>query len=357
MALAAFVVCSSVSILANLGITDYPFNSLGKLRHPIMALLLAGMPWLVSRPFSEVWRRDSLVWAWFVPLLLVVGVSLISWKLGYHVLRGREVANFVRVSGFYGQVMTFAYSLQFSFIALAAFFVEPGAWRSFTRVPRWVSVVFLLLSGGVLYLTYTRGAMLGAATGLAAIAVLRSWKLCVLLMLIGLAAAAVARIDSARYLSLENDIRAGQWKAASLCFLERPLFGLGFRNFEIYSAELKERYGFKKDLIRERGKPPRHDYFQGHAHNNYLEAFASTGVFGGLSFLLFCWFWLRESLRNPYRLVLAPLVVAFLVSGLFENTFFDSEVLNCILLVWLASKWLAPRGHQGQPCETEKISP
>jgi hypothetical protein len=32
-------------------------------------------------------------------------------------------------------------------------------------------------------------------------------------------------------------------------------------------------------------------------------------------------------------------MVAFLVSGLFTNTFFDSETLNCILLLYLFSQW------------------
>lgn len=357
IALTAIVGFSALSIFANLALTQSPLMSLGKLRFPVMVVLLAGMPWVVRGPLSRIWRRDALVLAWLIPLLLVMGVSLLSWRLGYHALRGRDVADFARVSGIYGQVMTFAYSFQFSFVALAAFFITPDAWRRFTRVPRWVAIAFLFMSGGILYLTYTRGALLGAASGLATIAVIRSWKLCVLLVLIGLAGALIARVDGARYLSMENDIRAGQWRAAALSFLERPVFGLGFRNFEIHCADLKERYGFEKDLIRERGKPPREDYFRGHAHNNILEAFASTGVGGGIAFLAFCFCWWREAAASRHKLLLLPLISAFVVSGLFENTFSDSEVLNCILLIWLASQWLfaAEAGEKWQAGLPESV--
>lgn len=338
-ALATFVAISIVSVIANADVIESPIEALGKLRYPLMAILLLAMPWVVRKPLSEPWRRDALAIAWLAPLALVVFVGLLNWRLGYSPIHGESPFSVTRISGIFGQVMTFAYSLQFSFILLASFFVHPGAWKAATRLPWWIAVVALLLCGGALYLTYTRGALLGAITGLATISLLRSWKLCAALVVIGMASAAVAKFDGARYFNMQSDIRLGQWRAAALSTLERPVFGLGYRNFEAHSARLKERYGFDKDIIRERGKPPREAYFQGHAHNIYLEAFASTGIFGGGAFLLFCWCWLRESLRSPYRLVFAPLVTTFLISGFFENTFFDSEVLNCILLIWLFCHW------------------
>jgi O-antigen ligase len=305
------------------------------------------------------WRRDSLVLAWIVPLAFAIGVGLIAFTTGNHPLRGGDLVDIRRVSGLYGQVMTFAYSLQFSVIALLAFFLAPRVWKAMTRVPWWIAVAMLLLSGVALYFTYTRGAMLGVAAGLAVLTMRRSWKLGALTAVIGIAGVAFLALKAGRedegkhdrvprYLQTDSDIRLGQWRAASLSFLERPVFGWGYRNFELQSAALKERYGFEKDVVRKRGQPRQVTYFQGHAHNNVLESFASIGVVGGLAFLAFVLCWLREAWASRHGLFLAPPVVAFLVSGMFENTFFDSEVLNCLLLLYLITQWVRKEEGEGE---------
>ena len=342
--LAAFLLVSLLSILANLEVVANPWEHLGKLRYPAFVLLLSGMPWLVREVLPQPWRRDTLVLAWFVPLALAIVAGLSGWWTGHHPVLGEGVVDIRRVSGLYGQVMTFAYSLQFTVILLATFTLLPRQWGTVTRLPWWMVLVMLALGGGALYLTYTRGAMLGAATGFAVIATMRSWKLSLLVVGIAVAGALVARADGARYLDTKIDIRGNQWKAAALSFLERPVFGWGYRNFELHSAEIKERYSFEKDVVRKRGQPKQVIYFQGHAHNNYLEAFASTGFAGGIAFLAFCLCWLREARRHPHPLFFVPGVCAFLVSGCFENTFFDSEVLNCLLLFYLFIQWTGEEG-------------
>ena len=129
---------------------------------------------------------------------------------------------------------------------------------------------------------------------------------------------------------LNDTARVGIWKAATLSFLDNPLFGLGHRQLEKQTIELKKRYGMPPDY---RGK-----YLSFHAHNNYLEAFASNGIFGGLAFFAFCLFWFYELYRSSHaKLYFLPIVVGFFVSGLFENTFTDSEVLHTIMLLYFFS--------------------
>lgn len=349
--LAAFVVFSALSVFANWTDIAAPFEHLGKLRYLAVVLVILAMPWLAQGLLRQKWRRDSLVLAWLVPLAFAIAVGLYAYATGSHPLRGGDVVDIRRVSGLYGQVMTFAYSLQFSVLALAGFFLAPRVWKAATRVPWWVAVLMLMVAGAALYLTYTRGAMLGAAAGLAVMAVRHSWKLAAVVALVGLAGAAVLfaqwsrqkeapRGKGPRYLQTDSDVRLSQWRAASLAFLERPAFGWGYRNFELQSAALKDRYGFEKDVVRKRGQAKQITYFQGHAHNNVLESFASTGAAGGLAFLAFALCWLRESWRSRHGLFFAPVVAAFLVSGMFENTFFDSEVLNCLLLLYLVTQWV-----------------
>lgn len=341
--LAFYLFVSIVSILANLADIADPVDQLGKLRYFLMVLLVLMIPALVRDNLEVKWRRDSLVLAWLVPLILAVIVGMIAWATGDHPFRGQDVVNIRRVSGLYGQVMTFANSLQFSVVTLAILFLAPDWWRKITRVPYAVLVVALLFAGAGLYLTYTRGAMLGVVGGFTIYALMRSYKLFILVVLIGVIGAAVAYFDGARYLEANSSTRVNQWRAAAMSFLERPVFGWGYRNFEEHSAELKERYGFEKDTIRIRGKKPQVIYFKSHAHNNILESFASIGVFGGIAFLGFCYAWVREMRRSRYALLFVPLIGAFFVAGLFENTFYDSEVLNCILLIYLASQWTLSR--------------
>lgn len=341
--LAFYLFVSVVSILANLpDITD-PLENLGKLRYFLMVLLVLMIPALVRDNLEVKWRRDSLVLAWLVPLILAVIVGMVAWATGDHPFRGQDVVNIRRVSGLYSQVMTFANSLQFSVVTLAILFLMPGLWRKITRVPFAVLVVALLFAGAGLYLTYTRGAMLGVVAGFTIYALMRSYKLFILVVLIGVIGAAVAYFDGARYLEAHSSTRMNQWRAAAMSFVERPFFGWGYRNFEPHSAELKERYGFEKDTIRILGKKPQVIYYKSHAHNNILESFASIGVLGGIAFLGFCYAWVGEMRRSRYALLFVPLIGAFFVAGLFENTFYDSEVLNCILLIYLASQWTLSR--------------
>ncbi len=337
--LAAFVVVAVLSIVFNRALIASPWEHLGKIKHVLLVLGLLAMPGLAKKPLGEAWRRDALVLAWIVPLLLVVLIGLVGVITGHHPFRGDDVISARRLTGIYGQVMTFAYSLQFSVLALGSFVLAPRLWKGITRVPWWALLIAAAAAAGALYLTYTRGAMLGAVAGVATYGVMRSWKIAAVIVVVGLLIGVAARLEGARYFDGKSDNRVSQWRAASLAFLERPVLGWGFWNFEPHSAELKKRYGFEKDLIRKRGQKPVWEHFQGHAHNNFLETFASTGFAGGLAFLAFSLSWWKEAKRSRYRLFFLPAVMAFLVSGCFENTFFDAEVLNCLMLLYLFNHW------------------
>ncbi len=337
--LAAFLGIALLSLVGNRSVIADPLDHLEKLRVFPLLLLIPAMPALVGKNLGVPWRRDSLVLAWLIPMGLAILAGVCSWIAGESLFLGETRGGPDRISGFYGQVMTFANCLQFTVVALAVLVFLPGLWRSLTRLPRWVAIASLIMAAGGLYLTYTRGAMLGAAVGLLIFGAMRSRKLLIAFLAVGLGVAVFSYFEGSRYLALKTDPRINHWRAAALASLERPVLGWGYRNFELQSAKLKERYGFPKDVSWKGGKrlPPSH--LQRHAHNNYLEAFASTGMFGGIAFLAFCFCWMREARSSGQAVVFVPLIAAFFVSGLFENTFFDAEVLNCILLVWLFSQW------------------
>ncbi|MEM0969864.1 MAG: hypothetical protein AAGJ31_10970, partial [Verrucomicrobiota bacterium] len=94
------------------------------------------------------------------------------------------------------------------------------------------------------------------------------------------------------------------------------------------------------------GLPPDHrshpgEYYKGHAHNDYLESLASTGVVGTVFFLGFLGAWIMEVGRRPLaRKLFLPVIAAYMVSSVFQNIFTDSEVLNFLLLIYFASQIL-----------------
>lgn len=338
--LAAFLLVAVLSVLGNLPLVADPLDHLAKLRPILLVLLVLAMPALVGRNLEIPWRRDSLVLAWLVPMALALAVGLYGWGTGDRLIESESHGDAGRVSGFFGQVMTFANCLQFSVVALTVFVFVPDWWRRTTRLPRWVAIAALLAASGGLYLTYTRGAMLAAAAGLVVFGAMKSRKVLGAVLVGGALVAVLAYVEGSRYLDLKPGPRSNHWRAAALAAVERPVLGWGYRNFELHSAALKERYGFEKDVSWRNGKRQAPSHLTRHAHNNYLEAFASTGVVGGLAFLAFCLCWLREAKRSRYAVMGVPLIVAFLVSGLTEDTFFDAEVLNAVLLIWLFSQWL-----------------
>ncbi len=340
--LAAFLFVSFLSIVGNLALVERPVAHLTMLRTFVLFLLVLAMPALVGRNLGVPWRRDSLVLAWLVPLGLALLFGTAAAAGAVPGFGPAEGAKTVRISGFYGQVMSFAYTLQFSVLLLAILVFQPDLWRRVTRLPYAVAVGALIAAGAGLYFTHTRGAALGVVAGLVVHGAMRSRRLLAAVVAVALAAGLFAWIDGSRLVRRDAsaDLRAGHWRAAALAALERPVLGWGYRNFQLHSAELKERYGFEKEVSWVGGQRQAPSHLERHAHNNYLETFASTGAFGGIAFLAFCWCWVGECRRSRYGAVFAPLAAAFLVSGLFENTFFDGEPLNAILLAWLFSQWI-----------------
>lgn len=337
--LAFGVLASLLSIVGNLDTIGEPMDLVKKLRYHALILCALLLPALRSGTVFEMAKRNVYVIAWTGGLVISVGVGLIA-------VLGKEAGDSDRLSGLYGQVMTFAYILQFSVVALFIFLLRPEVFRRLTRIPWAVVVPVLVVAGLGLYLSFTRGAVLGALVGVAVASLYRSRWLIVPFVLLAAVAGIFSLQQKDRYLEFGPVHRISHWKGAALTFARYPVLGVGYRNYEIRSAELKKEFGLPPDRKFKKQKNSESGYLQRHAHNNYLEAFASTGVFGGLAFLGFCFCWTREAWRSRYAFIFVPLIAAFLVSGLFENTFFDSEVLNCILLIYLFSQVLLYRERQ-----------
>jgi O-antigen ligase len=113
-------------------------------------------------------------------------------------------------------------------------------------------------------------------------------------------------------------LRFENWKGGAIIFMEHPITGIGRANYEAGINELVERKVLSPAASGLR-----------HAHNEFLNAFATQGIFGGLS-LIFLYaapfaFFMRRLRHDPdcrsYALAGLLLVLAYIDFGLTQVLF------------------------------------
>jgi O-antigen ligase len=175
-----------------------------------------------------------------------------------------------------------------------------------------------------MYVTYTRGALLGFLCGLPF--ALYYYRAKYGYIFGGLAILVVISLSSIylfgtknyenRFLRTKNNssdvIRRSQWKAAVIAIQERPYLGWGLSNFHSQLKRIKTDYNLDAK-----------HYHDAHAHNLFLEIGAGTGLIGLAFFLawLLSWAWEVFKSDNLTRSLIIPFGVAFVVSSQFEVTF------------------------------------
>ncbi|MDF1755937.1 MAG: O-antigen ligase family protein [Verrucomicrobiales bacterium] len=320
----------------------HPLKDLKKIRY--LLIPLGFLVFTYSRDLGRQYlSKFGVLGLWLIggAVILATASGFIGYYTGYNPLRfGAETANFDRLSGIHGMVMTYAYSLQF--VVLLFLGVLFLGWRKLNIY----LLVFVAVTIGVgvlgLYFSMTRGAVLGLIIGCVALVfAAKAWKLIgvgVVALLLALLIAKETRFVVPQ--SVSDSARLSQWRASAIIFLDNPLFGVGYRQLEKNMISFKESYDLPLDGYRyDSGDFIDGPRLGGHAHNNFLEAFASTGVFGGLAFVGFSVSWLCEVWRRRRtRLLFFPVVVAFVVSGCFQCTFIDGEVLTMLMLLYVASQ-------------------
>jgi len=134
-------------------------------------------------------------------------------------------------------------------------------------------------------------------------------------------------------------------------FLDRPWTGVGSHNIEKVIAGNEARY-----------RHPLAQKINPHLHNNFLQILAERGVFALASFLMACFFiiWqlagLLRARRGEWRAVTAGVLfafVGFLVAGMFEYNFGDSEI-KFMLFYFLSLPFLSLKGEDHVPNETDR---
>ncbi len=196
-----------------------------------------------------------------------------------------------------------------------------------------------------LYITFTRGALLGFLCGLPFLLyfykpklglTLGAFAILTILGLSGMYLFGSGKYES-RFLANKNNasdvIRRSQWQAAIIAIQEKPVLGYGLSNFH---SQLK-RIKIEHDLDAK-------DYNDAHSHNLFLEIAAGTGLIGLALFLGWVLSWAWESFRagGLTRSLVVPFGVAFVVSSQFEVTF---DANNACMIFFLYSLSTASKEH------------
>lgn len=198
--------------------------------------------------------------------------------------------------------------------------------------------VFLLGFLGM-YLTFTRGALLGFLCGIPFVLYYFNKKLGLILGgaavlgvlgLVGVYLFGSGNYES-RFLVNKNNgsdvIRRSQWQAAIIATKEKPILGWGLSNFHSRLKRIKNDY----DLDAK-------DYNDAHSHNLFLEVASGTGLIGLFLFLgwVLCWAWESLKAGGLTRALVIPFGVAFVVSSQFEVTF-DANNATMIFFLYALS--------------------
>lgn len=201
-------------------------------------------------------------------------------------------------------------------------------------------VAFVLGFAGM-YVTFTRGALLGFLSGLPFVLYFYRPKLGIAFSALGIVAGCtlfyfyqfgeVKQGQGNRFLMTKNnsgdEIRRSQWQAAIISIKERPVLGWGLSNFHSQLPRIKNDY----DL-------PAKEYNDAHAHNLFLETGAGTGLVGLLLFVGWLFMWAFECFKKGgmVRNLIVPFGAALVVSSQFEVTF-DANNASMIFFLYALS--------------------
>jgi O-antigen ligase len=324
--LLAFTAIALISSLINIELMPKPMKNIGRLKYFLYG---AGGIWVLKAWLKEVTDKTKRVLANTFMLTIVI-TSFVAFY-------NYSIAEDHRARGF-TETMRYGYgSAMFLLVLLSALLQKKKISSWFN--PNFGMVAFALGFAGM-YLTYTRGSLLGFLAGLPFALYFYHKK-------IGLwfGASAIVMIsifaflqlkgapeseDSSRFLQQNvqsNTIRKSQWKAGLIAMKERPVLGWGLSNFHSQLKRIKHQY----DLDAK-------DYDDAHSHNLFLEVGSGTGLVGLFFFLGWIVSWALEAFKagGIIRALVVPFGVAFVVASQFEVTF-DANNASMIFFLYSIS--------------------
>ncbi len=308
-ALLAMTIVIALSVVFNQDIADKGYKPIMKAKYFLYGFISIAPFWyLKEKQFITEKRLKILLYLFCVSTSIATIAGIVGMKTGYNYISMRAV-NTDRNAGLSGMVLNYAHNLSFFLVIIAGLLLNAKKLEKIIS-PYFLAIVFALNLAG-LYLSYTRGAIIALVAGLLFFFFKKHTKtFLVAVVLVCLAFAGMFYTSTGIVRKGSDKERISQWKAAVMAFKERPVLGYGYLNFENHSVEIKERYGIGELQ------------FGGHAHNNFLEMLASTGIIGFLCYVVWMLSWFIELYKKndlTSQIGLA-LIAAITVSGLTQST-------------------------------------
>jgi O-antigen ligase len=311
--LLAMVFAFILSVFLNHDIASHGFAPIAKTKYYLIAIIsIAPFSYYFNKlnPETKTKKIHYLILALLIATTIASLSGMYGVWTGFNPLKWK-VVNIDRNSGLAGMVLNYAHNLALFQVISSGLIVYRKEIKEYINLKFLYSIWVINMIA--LLMTYTRGAILAFLVAVPFYFFRNNKKTFLATGIILVVFAAIGyRLSGQLFLRPLSDIeRISQWKAAIVGFRERPIFGLGFLNFESMSIPLKIKYGIEAV------------HFGGHAHNNYLEALASTGIVGFIFFMLWQIFWFIEMYKREDLIakIAIPFIVAFVVGGLTQATF------------------------------------
>jgi len=326
------IIVSTISVLIN--DVEKPFGNIFKLKYFIIPLfgIYAYREWF-QRKFSE--SKVKLVINIFLVSVTIANISgLIGLFSGFNPLRFKTACHLTRNCGMYGMFMTFGYGMMFVMILLVGLMIYRKKIKDYVDYRILYSSFVVCLVGFLL--SQARGALIGFFIALPFFYFKKHKKIfsvfslvifgCCLISYTFIPAVNQLFTDGSRIASVEH--RISQYQAAIKVFEEKPLLGIGYKNFEKNVRDYKKKY----DIA--------YEWIGGHGHSNFFEHLASTGILGLIFLFMFHFFWGYEmySRNDVFAKICFPFVIALFISGQFQYTFGDGENLFLVMFIYSLSQ-------------------
>jgi O-antigen ligase len=323
--LLAFILVGILSIVFNLSNIPAPGKSFGKLKYFVYGL--AGI-FVLRNWLSTASDRSKRLLANTFLISILIAAAAAGWSVfGAGLDRARGLTHTMRYG--YGSAM-----ILLILLSCLLHRKKIKAWFD----ARLGLIAFILGFVGM-YITYTRGALLGFICGLPLVIYFyrKQWGYIVgalalagALTLGGFYLFGSGQYES-RFLVSKNNasdyIRRNLWRSAWIATQEKPLLGHGIGNFHSQLMRIKTAHQLDTMGLDDT-----------HAHNLYLETSAGTGLVGLILFLGWIISWGLELLKRPgvMRAALIPMGAAWLISSCFEVTL-DANNASMILFLYALS--------------------
>lgn len=323
--LIGFTLIALLSLIVNYELIPKPSKNFGRLKYFIYGFggIFVFRMWLKEATDKA---KSILTYTFFLSIIVAAAYAMYNFSI---VADGRAKG--------LTDTMRYGYGSAMVLLVLLSMILHHDKFKNWFN---WKLAIGVFVIGFIgMYLTYTRGALLGFLCGIPF--VLYFYKRKIGLTLGGLAVLAVVGLVGvylfgsgnyqSRFLVSKNNgsdhIRRSQWKAAIIATKEKPVLGWGLSNFHSQLKRIKNEYDLEAK-----------EYNDAHSHNLFLEIASGTGILGLLVFLGWLVSWALEAFRSKgmYRALVVPFGVAFVVSSQFEVTF-DANNASMIFFLYALS--------------------